>query len=84
LLGDINQPESTAAGVMKATGRAIKKSGLDRYRLDRSKDINPAPAIDVVWRPGISALRGRNKDSCVIQSITARCKLVFQVRVSIP
>ena len=36
------------------------------FRRHRGKNINPAPAIYVVWRPRRAALGGRDKDSRVI------------------
>ena len=72
LVRDIDQPESTASGGMITTSRGIKESRLEWYRLYRSKDIDPPPAIYVIGRACIAALGGRNKDGGVVQGITAR------------
>lgn len=37
------------------------------YQADAGGNIDPAPAIDVVWRASIAALSGRDKVGAVIQ-----------------
>ena len=49
-----------------------------------AKDIDPAPAIDIIWRTRVAALSRSDMDSRVIQRIAARRKLVSQARNSRP
>ena len=43
-----------------------------------SRDIDPTPAINVVWRARSAALGGRDKDSRVIQGVATCLDLVLQ------
>ena len=67
-------------------GRRRSSSGRRRRCTSshRSKDIDPTPTIDVVWRARGSALSRIDVDSRVIQGIAARRKLVSQAGNSRP
>ena len=77
LCRNVNPIESPAAVGINVAGRAIKESRLGWYRVYSGKDINPAPAIDVVWWPCVAAQGRRDKDSCVIQSCATRIDLIL-------
>jgi len=65
-----------------------RRSGSGRRRRcaasHSSKNIDPAPTIDIVWRARGSALSRTDVDSRVIQRIAGRRKLMSQARNSRP
>jgi hypothetical protein len=50
---------------------AYEATARGRGRASSRKDIDPTPAVDVVWRSRGAALRGRNKMSSAIQGCSA-------------
>ncbi len=53
-------------------------------RVNRGKDIDPAPSVDVVWRARSAALGWRDKMSRVIQGRPTRIDLVLQLGMGRP